>query len=364
MMKILHITTNNKFISFALDSFESVYPNCNYIWILGGGEKKYKNQKNISKRQCISISNIKDLKNYDAVILHSLDLYWYFFVLFSNDIKFIWVGWGFDYYDLIESKDNIVLNETKQLCKINKINKINIKDIIIKLFKLSLKRKVIKKIDKFAPVLKLEYDLFSASNSINCIPKYGDWNYGSIERSFIKEFKNKRISGKYILVGNSATETNNHIEIINILKNINSDNKYIFPLNYGNEKYKKIILGKGKEILRDKFYPIENFMEYEKYIDLLTQCNAVIMNHVRQQGLGNIFVVLYFGARVFLRKENPIYKTLYNYGFVINTIDDINHNHSIIEKELTDDEVLLNRKLLIKYWGDDIMDIKTKNILY
>lgn len=37
MKKILHITTDNKFISHALTTFENVYPGQNTVWMFANG---------------------------------------------------------------------------------------------------------------------------------------------------------------------------------------------------------------------------------------------------------------------------------------------------------------------------------------
>lgn len=360
-MKILHLSRDNKFLPFALDSFELAFPNSNYVWLLDGVEKNYKNQNNISKKQCFLFSKVKELNNYDIVILHSLELYWFFLVLFSKNVRFLWVGWGYDYYDLIKSESPIILEKRLNILKKKQYK--SFKNLIYNFIKELFKKSVIKKIDSFAPVLPIEYKLLQNSCNLRMFPKYVNWNYGSIERCYIKGYEKYKVRGQSVLVGNSATETNNHIEIIDILNDINVNTKCIFPLNYGDCEYRDLILEEGTRKLKNNFHPIVDFLEYDHYVKILSECKSVIMNHVRQQALGNIFVILYFGSRLFLRKENPIYITLIDYGFFINTIDDLKDNSSLLDQELTEVEIENNRTLLIKHWGEDIMLSKTKKLL-
>jgi dTDP-N-acetylfucosamine:lipid II N-acetylfucosaminyltransferase len=46
------------------------------------------------------------------------------------------------------------------------------------------------------------------------------WNYGSLEESLVKNFIGGRVSGNSILLGNSASFTNNHIEAFELIKKV------------------------------------------------------------------------------------------------------------------------------------------------
>ncbi|MGP4883030.1 hypothetical protein ACTXQV_67810, partial [Klebsiella pneumoniae] len=70
-------------------------------------------------------------------------------------------------------------------------------------------------------------------------------------------------------------------------------------------------------IFGDKFLPVVDYMPIQQYVGILINCGFVIMNHVRQQALGNILIMLYLGAKVFLREENPVYTFLKNHGVAL-----------------------------------------------
>ena len=109
------------------------------------------------------------------------------------------------------------------------------------------KKEIIERIDYFAPVLEYEYELVRKALSFRNFPEYIYFNYGSLEKHLIKSFNQKNVNGDNILVGNSATDTNNHIEIFDLLNTLvlGDSTKIICPLSYGNETYKKNIIHIG-----------------------------------------------------------------------------------------------------------------------
>ncbi len=118
---------------------------------------------------------------------------------------------------------------------------------------------------------------------------------------------NKKIK---VLIGNSATETNNHFYIFEILKNIKNKEKYIFyvPLSYGNKDYAKKVIEKGKQILGNSFVPLVKYIEYKNYLKFLSSIDIAIFAHNRQQAMGNTIKLLAMGKKVFLRKNTSQWK--------------------------------------------------------
>ena len=104
-------------------------------------------------------------------------------------------------------------------------------------------------------------------------------------------------------------------------------------------------------------------MTIDEYINTLSSCSVVIMNHIRQQGLGNIIIMLYLGARVFLRKENPIYGFFKNEGAKIFSIEDLELNRELISEKITEEELIINRNILRKHWSRDVIQQKTKLLI-
>ena len=85
------------------------------------------------------------------------------------------------------------------------------------------------------------------------------------------------------------------------------------------------------------------------------------MNHLRQQAVGNIVTMMYFGAKIFLNKENPVYDFFINIGAVIFSMEELNYEN--INLRLTKEEIEINKIILKKYWSRDIMVEKTKKLI-
>jgi len=165
-------------------------------------------------------------------------------------------------------------------------------------------------------------------------------------------FPGKSDSGKKqdcrkLLIGNSGDPSNNHFKLIKKLESLrNTDIKIFCPLSYGGSQlYIDTVVAKGKEIFGNRFVPILDLLPPEKYLDLIFDIDIVIMNHERQQGLGNIFPLLYFRKKVFLRSDTTSFRYLKGLGC---TIFDILSVDTFTESDLTYDEVdlLVNQEII------------------
>ena len=127
-----------------------------------------------------------------------------------------------------------------------------------------------------------------------------------------------------ILLGNSAAEENRHEEIFEILAKYKDESFVVYcPLSYGKEEYKNHVIQSGKDILGDKFVPITQFMERQKYNEFLEDIDIAIFNNDRQQALGNINILSAMGKKIYLREGTSMWRKYRRVGFVFNSIDDL-----------------------------------------
>lgn len=128
----------------------------------------------------------------------------------------------------------------------------------------------------------------------------------------------------WIQLGNSATETNNHINIIKKLTKYRGQAfKLYVPLSYGNQEYAKKVIEAGKKYLGEQFVPITDYMTYEQYCTFLNNMSIAIYNYNRQQGLGNIEISIQYGSKIYMNTESPTYKFLTRQGYIIYDKEDI-----------------------------------------
>jgi len=128
-----------------------------------------------------------------------------------------------------------------------------------------------------------------------------------------------------ILLGNSATQTNGHAEVLEKLRNYaNQDIRIFCPLSYGDNAYAEEVIKSGVEIFGEKFVALRRFVPIEDYMKLLADIDIAIFNHNRQQGIGNITMLLGMGKKVYMRPEITSWEGLRGLGlkiFDVNCVD-------------------------------------------
>lgn len=377
-IKILHLANDNMFIDSAYKSFESIAPLCNTFFI-PSFNNKLKNIKETPAKiiNPISYRNplfIKSLEKYDMIILHSL-------MRFNMEVvahagprsRFVWIGMGGDYYDIIyEDSESLYQEQTKEIVKnltvikspnskkINSDLKQLARSILYKSFD---KKAIIEKIDFFAPVLENEYDIVASKFNFN-FPDYVDWNYGISSKMIDGKIKHSNLNGDNILIGNSATPENNHLEIFDFLRTQNlSGKKIICPLSYGDFEYASVLKDKGKACFGDHFLSVDKFMPYEDYINLIKSCSNVIMNHHRQQGVGTLLSLLYLGAKVFLNEKSPLYLFYKEKGMVVFSIDELYNNLSLLDSHLSKEDFGKNKYILKSLYSEKMISKRTERLI-
>ncbi|MGZ9874647.1 TDP-N-acetylfucosamine:lipid II N-acetylfucosaminyltransferase [Raoultella ornithinolytica] len=372
-LKILHLCTDEKFIDRAINLFETAYPEQNLLCVYNKGRDivhiKRKVDFIIKRKESFLGIDPSKTGGVDIVIIHSLAKYWFRTIeKLDNTIPVVWLGWGYDYYDLMGGEDKWLLRDTLSLnIKITKNRNIKqrIKDAI--LYPNFRRVKVIERINYFSPVIPGEYKLIKDSRNWKKFPVQVDWNYGAAEKDlacYIASIDDISLVGKNVLIGNSATNTNNHIEIFNVLKHIDLlEGKFIIPLNYGNVIYGRIIKNIAINLLGENADVISDFMPLEKYMSKISSCGFVVMNHVRQQGVGNIISMIYIGAKVFLREENPTFIFLRDSGVKIYSVQDLERDPLNSFSPLSQVDVISNRSIIDKIWSNSALLGKTRKLI-
>lgn len=365
---ILHITIDDKFVPFLQDIFEDALPGLNAWRIRNEGKISEFSKKNQST-QLINDAYYRsnqfsiDLQKSNLIIFHSMDLSTraQLDILLNtpNKIPIIWRGWGFDYYSHLEKNGlQLLLPETMAIeKKINK-NKLQSKSSptknIIFLSKYFIKKiinqRLISRIDYFSCCVPSDYDDLKSALP-NFTAKFLPLNYYSKEDVFLQGSDITDFSGTDILLGNSATATNNHIEALTTLRNLGMEGrKVITPLNYGDENYKSEIIRAGKRLLGDSFVPLTEYMTLAEYNKAISNCGNVIMNHIRQQAIGNISAALLRGGKVFLRPESKIFKYYTQQGVTVFPMSDkinIEQIDTVLDPAVANE----NKMLMTKMWA-------------
>lgn len=354
---ILHFlgdsTYSNKFVE---------YVNCNFtsqehkFVFISSTELKYINQKDnvlIYKSNSIinSIKIIKGLlKEYKPgkIFLHFLsDLNLFPILLASKKTLLYWIVWGGDIYSYVDWK--LYDEETEKIIG-HTSNKKNWKRKVLT----NLRKTSIKKLD-YIGINETEFSIIKKYFKTNA--KRVNFNYPNPTQTTAQDTQvittEKNKTSKVILLGNSGDPTNNHITILKKLKNLNCDYKVIVPLSYGsNTEYIDAVKKYGTELLGGHFVPLLDFMSPDEYSKLLATVDVGIMNHYRQQAIGNLRILLSQGKKVYLNEINPLYHYYTDKGIFLSKIEDCKFDASLFG-EYSNEIKLQNKKNIEGLYSQD-----------
>jgi dTDP-N-acetylfucosamine:lipid II N-acetylfucosaminyltransferase len=218
----------------------------------------------------------------------------------------------------------------------------------------AIKFAAIKRVNYFSSPIQDDYVLLRSALGDNFGADYVQLNYGSLEETLKKGHGG--LTGNDILIGNSASATNNHIEAINLLSSIElGDRKIVVPLSYGDDLYGDAIERYGNRLFGEKFMPIRRFMPIDEYNELISRCSIVIMNHRRQQALGTIYTILYYGAKLFMDHRSIVYEFFKRHGASVFPIQDMIDLGAKAFSPLSYAEKKKNIEVLESFWSHEVV---------
>src|SRR5690554_5505015 len=189
-MSFIHLCPDEKFIDAAWDTFETLAPGQSRYWV-HGEQRELRNIHRatiefVGKEPWAKKDLYEPLREASCVILHSLDGVHAKLVAsrLSRGVNFVWVGFGYDYYDLIfPSVSDLYMDLTTETLKGLSKGRIRgpLKALRRKLGRELYKykrRKAIKRLNYFSPVLESEYNLVKlAFRSHFKFPRPARYNY-------------------------------------------------------------------------------------------------------------------------------------------------------------------------------------------
>lgn len=376
----------------ACREFEAVAPGRNVFARIGN--RPARNLGNNAPIRTISLKQARVLlaaNNCTALILHSLNGE---AIRLLNSLKkppvVVWLGWGFDYYSQLLSscfQKSLIRPGTARLMQEQPTSKNDSrwlsalkKRVFLPLaehprglghmpvLNSLLTRRTLQQVHFFSPVLDVEYDMAVNANSW-FTPRYVAWNYGTFEDDFAEGLEGSA-TGDNIMVGNSATPENNHIDLFYSIKHHidTGSRKIIVPLSYGDDWYKWRVIAEGYYLFGDAFTPLTDYLDRKSYHDILKTCGHAFMGHERQQALGNILTLLILGASVYMSQNSPLQKWLKDKGARITALDfdphrqDQGHQSELLTT-LTDAEKTGNIEVVKGHWGREVQRSRTKALI-
>lgn len=369
--RILHIAQDDKFMNAACYLFEKAFPKNNYFVIVkppANPPTRYLNEKVTAKsrvevQSAQTVSKLLDLSSQaDIVVLHGLDsLKGSLFLQSPNKNRFIAIVYGAEIYNRQLLGNQLLGIESKKLDK--ELDRTTLMDVIKwfygRIFYRNSRiqedvdiKEVLYKISVFGSLPGFSFEEHKKQELYNPNIKQVPFSYYPLE--FIIKDEQLRAKGRDILLGNSASTSNNHLEALEILSHVNLEGRTIHvPLSYGNNKYAKALIKQGKKLFPDEFTPYTQFLPLEKYNQLMASCGVVIMNHYRPQAVGNIIAALYLGAKVLLN-DTEIYRYFRRLGCHIYLIEESIQKQGLFEL-LNNEQINENRQILRHHLSTDAL---------
>lgn len=290
--------------------------------------------------------------DYDVLFLHSFcPGNWDLLNYVPPKKIVIWWAWGMDIYCDKEKKTSMLvpiklyMPETS-LCRLKNYGlSYFIKSLVKKFIRpiyLFQKHKALARIDYFQPVIVDDYYLMRKHNkSFKAIEFYYP---NSFEKPRAGDLVEKKSDGA-ILFGNSASYTNNHLDVWHQIKKfISTSQRVIVPLNYGDRIYADTVL---KSVSGDNIEILKDFMDRDSYFEMLDNCSYFVSGVLRQQAMGNISYCIDHGIKIFLYRDSVIYQYLKRLGvlvFAVENIDETSFSTPLSYKEAVQNRIVYEKE--------------------
>lgn len=336
---IIHLLSDEKVVNRTFNEYKECLDDFNHVGLLFlNGEIKFATiptfYKVSNSRDAYSIVN-PFLPNVKYVIVHYLTSEKLKFIRkLPKSIKICWFIYGGDLFN------RYLVNFGYKLCYKN--NRKNSFKIVLKSILRYLEfQYLVKRVDIFA----------DNASTMSLIQKYSrnnkDLDFVELFAYTVDEilgslYKSPFIDGDTIIIGNSASFTNNHYYILDLIKNININHKIVLQLAYGgsSEYVHSIKLEYSSYFSNISFN--ENFCSLEDYQNLLNSGDTFIFGHWREEAEGNIITALYLGKKVYLSNKNALLEHYRSKGFILFTLENITNDY---EEKLSQLDKSKNRTL-------------------
>lgn len=354
----LHIFLDEKFADPFINKINSLSLK-NNKFVINTEESVLRNVKSKVDYASIGTREFDNLvgktSNYERVFFHYLNVGSYKWILTNSFKSLNWMVWGSDLYQLPFIRNEVMLPATMKLLLDNGLIDLKRRESLVYRLKYKLSTPLVySKIDGIYTWITPEYQ-FAVKNLpfILSPPEHRYFRYPlNINWSKISEIVGpaKLLNSKMprFLLGNSGAYTNNHLDALEQFKD--SPFEFTVPLSYGPKGYISIV----EQEMRNypSATPFTQFLPFADYIRFLNEHDGVILNTLRPQGVGNIWLGMVLGKAIFLNERNMLLPYLLSLGFQVFSIEALKDYQACIREF----DAEHNRNLLLEKFSDEQLD--------
>ena len=371
-MKILHLISDHQVIERTLGVYEEIFPGKNDVLVFCPQRKPFKRLKGTYEGKVVDWNNLSliassyDFSDITLVIAHYMSMDKIDFIkLIPSHIQVCWEIYGYDLYNQFLFPLGLEIYSEKRY-KYAKYTFIS--HYFEPLFNLILTIKGAKyrfdwqKIKQFQYITKrinsiqycCKYDAKFVEDYVgHSIHSYEIFNY-SLEEVLGELNGIDFFNGKDILVGNSASLSNNHLYVLDLLKNteLSTGTKLVVPLSYGGtEKYAKKVEEEYRNAFPCQVEFLTDYLPLHEYNKVFLRLKAIILAAWRQESQGTAMMAFYLGIKVYMSERSPLYKWFIDCGFIVFPIETITKES--LDQTLSDEEKNHNRQTVLNRYNPE-----------
>lgn len=381
-MKILHLIIDHQVIERTLGIYEKVFPKSNdviyFSQLSNDTQPKHLTIHKFSKTILLGKGNVEghqfNFSDYTHIIAHYLTLDMISFIKEApKTIHVTWEIYGFDLYNqfLEPMGYKIAYSDQYNYVKHGFIRKHmpQLYDILLYLTGHHVDF-TYKKIRSFKYICKrvnaiqycCKYDAEYVEEYANRpIKSYEIFNY-SLSEVLGELLDSPFTKGHDIMVGNSASYSNNHLYILNYIKDIKieEDSHIIIPLSYGGSiKYVNEVETVYRKHFGQAIETLKEYMPLHDYNRVFLRLKVIYLSAWRQESQGTAIMAFYMGIKVFMSIKSPLYKWFVDLNFIVFAIEkakvsELNSGLSLEEKKH-------NRNIVLSRYSDQIFEQTLKS---
>lgn len=359
--RFLHVFPDSPFLSFTVEAFSEAVPGANTFLVHGiSGDLNHHRLTDDAPVEAIARDNsglariAEAVEDCDIAIFHSVGGFAARALVAAPDrVMTVWSGWGADYYGSVMLPNGGLLGPATArynnalLSPVGKAVRLRRRVMANRALSAAARAA-----DVFSAPIPEDFQVFRRRFP-SFRGRYAQLNYASVDET--DSVRSQDVWGDDILLGNSATIQNNHLDMLELLARLRPDGRRVVtPLSYGDSAYADLVAARGKALLGSDFLPLRDFLPASEYREIVARCSTVIMGHRRQQGLGNIIGAMLAGARVFLDTANPAAAFFRERGGRIDTLADLSRS-GLPNGLAPEPDREANRRTIYEFWGRDVV---------
>lgn len=365
---VSHLIPFSTFLPFVVSTFEEAIPSGNRFMVYGSGDlARYALPPQVRVEMLDTDSAGLEgakvaLAESRIAVIHSMSTFSAMALAAtpSSTLR-VWSGWGGEYYgSRLNPTARLLGRATARLER----GRTGLRDKALNAYSSryvdQLYRAAAAATDVFSAPVPTDFPVFRRRFP-GFRGRYGQLNYASVENTY--GTLPDRVSGQDILVGNSATPENNHLEVFQRLAALNlGSRRVIVPLSYGNVAYAADVVRSGTTLFGSQFVPLRDFLPLEEYNSFTSSCGIVVMGHRRQQALGNVARAVWQGANVYMDRRSPLYSYLQAVGIEVFSLEDL-RDGDFSRRSVGTDQLDAVRGVARTLWGREAVLRNIRNIL-